>query len=106
MLVDPLLIPKLGIQPQLGLGKGLIPEVQPRPECHIRCAFCDCWQTRCLQCFQLGNTFGLGFRQYIFGFGTPLFVVVNDHTALPAAIRPLADGSGPVFSSLCHKLLT
>ena len=98
VLVDPVLIAELRVQPKLGLAVVLIPKIHPVTERHIRFALGHRRGIFFFQFFQLYQTFRLGFGKNIFCFWISALIIADDNSGFPASVRTLSDGSASVFS--------
>ena len=87
MLIDTALVIQLCLGPQRGFGPGLIPEIQPFSEGHIRAQLIIFLPTAgLLQLFQLFQALGFGFRQNVLSDGKALVIVADNISTLPAPI--------------------
>ena len=103
MLIDLRLVVGLGSGADLRFHIVLIPEVQPLPEGHLRPdLLCLGAGHRLPELLQLFLALPFRFGQDVLRPGQALFVVADDHPALPAAVLALADGALALFPPLTH----
>ena len=102
VIVDPILIALLRRDPQAGLGPGLIPQVDPLAEGHIR--FCSAGDDAALhlEFFQLLLADRLGHGGDAFRDGRALLVVADNDTAFPAPVFSQSERSFSGLSFSCH----
>ena len=104
MLIDPILITELRVQPKLRLAVVLIPKIHPVTEGHVRLASGHRRRIFFFQFFQFYQALCLGFGKNIFRFRVAVVIVTDDYSGFPATVRTLSDGSASVFSFLSHGL--
>jgi len=107
VLVDPPFIGHLGVRTETRFLVVLVPMIQPSTQ--GKPCF---WNFRggslqsLPQGLQLCHTFCFCLSKDIFGFGQALFVIADDHSALPPAVLSQTDAAVAVFSAFCHGAIS
>ena len=100
--IDAVFVAKLCGKTYMRFGIGLVPELHPFSEGHIRRGFSRDNADLLLECVELFLTCRFGFGGYIFCFRLSVVVVTYDDSAFPSSVFAQTKGSLSCFSPFCH----